>query len=318
MIFRYTEAPSVNSLLYERILWAVKVKDSQEAEKPNFRARDYTKGLYSPNPPERLRSRVDISRGEFAGRAVHILSPKGAEGAPQEGAAPLALYLHGGSYVANATYPHWRFLAGLVEKSKRRVVAPDYPLAPDYSYADAYRMLLPLYCELIAAEPRPKIILAGDSAGGGLALGLALSIRDEKIPQPEAIVMLSPWLDVTMSNPYIVEIDREDPFLNVKALVRAGVSWARGANPRKPAISPLYGNFDNLPPMHLFIGTKDVLIADCRRFRGLCLASRARLTYYEFENMIHDWMLLDFKEARMAADQIAAILAGIGGAEAAE
>lgn len=304
MIFRYTEAPSFNSLLLEKMLWAVRVKDSQETVKPRFRSREYSKSISSPSPPEHLRLRVDIAKSEFMGRPIHALSPKASTG------SPLVLFLHGGSYVLNATHPHWRFLAGLVERSGCSVMAPDYPLAPEYSYVDAYRLLVPLYRELVTEKYHRKIILMGDSAGGGLILGLAMMIRDENISPADAVVLLSPWLDVTMSNPCIERIDRADPFLNVGALVRAGKAWARGGNPRKPLISPIYGKVEGLPPLHLFIGTKDVLAADCRRFRERCMAANARLAYYEFENMVHDWMLLDFKEARMAAMQIAAIVAG--------
>jgi acetyl esterase/lipase len=305
MIFRYSEAPSVNSIILEKMLWVAKVKSSQESGTSNFRAREYSKSISSPNPPEYLRLRVDLTKSECAGRPVHWISPKSGEG------STVVLFLHGGSYIINATRPHWRFMAGLAELSGCTVVAPDYPLAPAYYYADAYQMLMELYRQLVAGGSGQKIVLMGDSAGGGLALGLAMMIRDEKLPQPEAIVLLSPWLDVTMSNPHIGEIDDSDPFLNVGALIRAGRSWARGANPRKPLISPIYGQLENLPPLHLFIGTKDILAADCRRFRGLCMAAKARLAYYEFEGMVHDWMLLDFKEAKMAAKRIAAIVAGI-------
>ena len=305
MIFRYSEAPSVNSILLEKMLWAAKVKTSQDSVARKFRVGDYSKSISSPNPPEYLRRRINLSKTECAGRSVHRISPKTNEG------AAVVLFLHGGSYIINATRPHWRFLTGLAEHAGCAVIAPDYPLAPTHYYADAYLMLTELYRQLAFGEEHRKIILMGDSAGGGLALGLSMMLRDEKMPPPEAIVLLSPWLDVTMSNPHIEEIDAMDPFLNVGALVRAGQSWARGANPRKPLISPIYGQLENLPPLHLFIGTKDILAADCRRFRGLCMAAKARLAYYEFEGMVHDWMLLDFKEAKMAAKQIAAIVAGI-------
>lgn len=305
MIFRYTQAPSINSLLLEKMLWAAKVKKSQEEEKPNFHTRDYSKSLVSPAPPEYHKRRVDIVARESGGRAVYILSPKSGA------SSSLVLFLHGGSYVVNATRPHWRFLVHLVEKSGCTIVAPDYPLAPEHCYSDAYKMLIGLYQELLRSSPRPNVALMGDSAGGGLALGFAEMIRDEKMLQPKAVILLSPWLDVTMSNPHLEEIDHEDPFLNINALIRAGASWARGTNPRKPLISPIYGDLGGLPPMHLFIGTKDVLAADCRRFRGLCMAAKARLAYYEFENMVHDWMLLEFKEAKTASNQIAAIVAGL-------
>jgi len=236
---------------------------------------------------------------------VHVLEPRDMN------PALTVLFLHGGAYVMNATRPHWRFLASLVENTGCRVVAPDYPLVPASCYADAYPLLKGLYRHLVADAPSAPLLLMGDSAGGGLALGLAMAVRDEGQALPAGILLLSPWLDVTMSNHHIDEIDPHDPFLNVEGLKRAGLAWARGANPRKPWISPIYGVLAGLPPLHLFIGTKDVLVADARRFRGLCIASGADLCFYEFENMVHDWMLLDFKEAKMAMEQIAGILAGI-------
>ncbi|TXT48768.1 MAG: alpha/beta hydrolase fold-3 domain-containing protein [Spirochaetes bacterium] len=218
-------------------------------------------------------------------------------------------FLHGGSYVINATRPHWRFLANLVESTGCGVVAPDYPLAPRHSYAEAYQALVGYYRAFHKAlEEGQTVVMMGDSAGGGLCLGLSMALRDEGLDLPLGLVLLSPWLDVTMSNPHIEVLDPTDPFLNVQALKNAGLAWAGGANPRKPWISPLYGNLSGLPPMHLFIGTKDVLAADARRFRGLCLAAKADLAFYEFDNMVHDWMLLDFKEAKLAAQRIAEII----------
>lgn len=290
-------------------MWAAKVKESQEPEQEaspsSFRVRDFSKSIISPSPPEHLRLRIDIGRETLDGRAVFTLSPKNRKGSKH------VLYLHGGSYVINATRQHWGFLTRLVEQSGCTVIAPDYPLAPAHSYAAAYVFLRRLYGTLIEKTDVSDIVLMGDSAGGGLALGFAMMLRDERFPPPAATVMLSPWLDVTLSNRYIGEVDPRDPFLNSSALRDAGRAWSHGANPRKPLISPIYGDLSELPPMHLFIGTKDIMIADCRRFRGLCMAAKAELNYYEFENMIHVWMLLPFKEARKAQRQIADIVVGV-------
>jgi acetyl esterase/lipase len=301
-LFRYSEAPSVRSLLLEKVLWATKVKEIQNTEDPHFDRKEYSKAWVSPSPPEHLKMRIHISSFDHEGMDVHILEPQDIE--------PKAniLFFHGGSYVLPATRPHWRFLVQLVERTGCRVIAPDYPLAPVHGWADAYRVLLSFHSKLLEVVSNNTFLLMGDSAGGGLALGYAMALRDEVKSLPATLILLSPWLDVTMSNPHIEQIDPSDPFLNILALKRAGMAWAKGANPRKPWISPIYGNFSNLPPMHLFIGTKDLLIADSRRFRGLCFAAGANLSFYEFENMIHDWMLLDFKEARVAFKQISEIV----------
>lgn len=302
-LFRYSESPSVQSVLFEKMLWASKVKESQEGPEETFKKRDYSRALVSPEPPEYLRLRVEVFADDFRGMRIHRLEPKSKVPSLR------VLFLHGGSYVLNATRPHWRFLANLVESTGCGIVAPDYPLAPEHTYADAYRILLAYCAELENKRASgERLVFMGDSAGGGLCLGLAMALRDDGLALPASLVLLSPWLDVTMSNPHIEVLDPEDPFLNVEALKKAGRAWAKGANPRKPWISPLYGNLHGLPEMHLFMGTKDVLAADARRFRGLCLAAKARLSFYEYDNMVHDWMLLDFKEAKLAAGRIAEII----------
>jgi acetyl esterase/lipase len=285
------------------MLWASKVKESQESPAVEFKRRDYSHAIVSPEPPEHLKLRVEVFSEDFQGMKIHRLEPKSKIPRLK------VFFLHGGSYVLNATRPHWRFLANLVESTGCGVIAPDYPLAPRHTYAEAYQALVSYYRVFDEARREGEtVVMMGDSAGGGLTLGLCMALRDERLALPSSLVLLSPWLDVTMSNPHIEVLDPTDPFLNVQALKNAGLAWAGGANPRKPWISPLYGNLLGLPPMHLFIGTKDVLAADARRFRGLCLASKANLFFYEYENMVHDWMLLDFKEAKMAAQRIAEIV----------
>lgn len=309
-LFRYTEAPSIQSIIFEKILWASKIKASSVSPTLKFDKRDYSKALISPAPPEYLRLRVEIRSESFGAMKIFCLEPK--DTVP----CVTVLFFHGGSYVYNATRPHWRFLTSLVELSGCRVIAPDYPLAPAHIYADAYRILLRYWKYLSESRASDSLLVMGDSAGGGLGLGLAMAVRDEGLKAASALILLSPWLDVTMSNPHIEVIDPEDPFLNIQALRAAGRAWAGGANPRKPWVSPLYGELEGLPPLHLFIGTKDILVADARRFRGLCLAAKADLSFYEYENMVHDWMLLEFKEGKLAAARVAAIVRGFDSRDA--
>ena len=300
--YRYAEAPSAKSLLYYNLLWKAKVKQSQEPGPPNLKKRDYSVGLASPRPPEALYKQVAIEKKICGDMAVHVLDPKSWKGHPK------VLFLHGGSYVVETTRQHWKFLAGLVETTSCSMIVPDYPLAPKHNYADAYRSLITLYKSILEDTGSCEILFAGDSAGGGLALGLTLAAKHLGLPLPASVILLSPWLDVTLDNPDIRTIDLEDPFLNVDALRQAGASWAGGANPRKPWISPIFGDLAGLPPLHLFIGTKDLLVADARRFQNLCRAAGADLAYYEFKSMVHDWMFLGFREAQTATRMIANIV----------
>jgi acetyl esterase/lipase len=300
----------MRSVLLEKALWAVRLKESQESPSPEFKHRDYSKSIVSPEPPEHLHRKLNISVQRIDGRNILYLSPKTNPQEPDR--RKYILFLHGGSYVLGFTRQHWGFLARLAERTGSTVIAPDYPLAPRYYYVDAYKMLLSLYKQATVEIDPENLIVMGDSAGGGLALGLSQVLVSQNLPQPSKIVLLSPWLDVTMGNPYIKEIDPLDPFLSVRALKEAGASWARGANPRKPVISPIYGSMVGLAPISLFIGTNDILIADCRKLRGVARADGVTIDYYEYEGMFHDWMLLNFPEARQAFKQIVDIVSAAG------
>jgi len=302
MVFIRREPQSVQSIVVERAFKRAKVGQTPAAPPARFLVRQYAKSILSSAPTRAVRSRLKVQSIEIAGSPVHALFPE------SEGCARLVLYLHGGSYIATFTRQHWNFLAKLAEKTRSIIIAPDYPLAPEHRWSDAYRMLFELWDRLDKHGLSENISLMGDSAGGGMALGFAQALRDARRPLPSSVIMLSPWLDVTLSNPRIYKLSPRDPFLNVESLREAGKAWAGTSNPRRHEISPLYGSMSGLPPMSLFIGTKDVLLADCRALWNICAVTGAHLDYYEYENMMHDWMLMPIRESGYATEQIVGIL----------
>ncbi len=303
MIFMNHEPQSVRSMLVEQVFRSAQVSHGQDSSPPRFIVRQYTKSLLAAEPPLVIRARLDVKSFSIAESRVHVLIPR------FEGCGRCILYLHGGSYVATFTRQHWNFLAKIAEKTKSVIIAPDYPLASEHHWSEAYRMLFALWERMGEFLPRKSIVLMGDSAGGGLALGFVQALRDARLTMPASVIMLSPWLDVTLENPQIGTLSPVDPFLNVEALRVAGKAWAGRSNPRRMEISPIYGHFEDLPPLSLFIGTKDLLLADCRKFRGLCAVTDAHLDYYEYEQMLHVWMLLPIRESGHAVAQIAGLLA---------
>ncbi len=303
MIFINRGHQSVRSALFEQVFVRAKLSHGPDAPPPRFFMRHYTKSLISPTPPRTVRARVEVRSIKVAGRQVHVLMPRAGA------CTRLVLYLHGGSYVTTFTRQHWNFLAKLAETTQTSIIAPEYPLAPDQRWSDAYRMLFALWDRLTASVVSVNVGLMGDSAGGGLALGFAQALRDAHKPMPAAVVLLSPWLDVTLENPGITHLSPLDPFLNVEALRAAGRAWAAGSNPRRHEISPIYGRMSDLPPLSLFIGTKDILLADCRKLWNICAATGTHLDYYEYEHMMHVWMLMPIRESGYAVEQIAGILA---------
>ena len=174
------------------------------------------------NVPEELNATVNVSTNRFMNRKVFTITPK-----EQTGNSKTILYFHGGAYVAEATEKHWEFIEKIVNDTKNTVIMPDYPLTPKYSYKDVFNMIEPLYKETIQKVGAENLIVMGDSAGGGMALGLLEKLSKSKVEMPIKTILISPWLDTTMSNPKIDEYQKNDNDLNKEKLYLAGISYSR-------------------------------------------------------------------------------------------
>jgi acetyl esterase/lipase len=129
-------------------------------------------------------------------------------------------------------------------------------------------------------------------------------MKFESIAQPNQIILLSPWLDITLKNPEIEEIDPVDPFLGVSSLREAGKIYAGDTDPENYLLSPINGPLDGLGQITLFIGTNDLLVADTRKLKAIAHAKGVVINYYEYQEMTHVWMLLNFPESKKAKQEI--------------
>jgi len=254
----------------------------------------------SKEPPLEIQKVCNVSKSIIKGRSVFTLTPK------KNPSQVHILYLHGGAYVQNFVKQHWRFLSMLVEHTHCTITAPDYPLAPTYNCTHAFEMLIPLYRQIISGHT--NTILMGDSAGGGLALGLAQKIVIEKLKPPLKIILLSPWLDISLTNPAIEDINRFDPFLSVKGLRRAGLSYKDNDSENNAFLSPIYGPLKQLGEISIFIGTLDVLVADTRKLKSRADKEGVLINYNEYDKMVHVWMFLNFPEAKHAQKEIIKVI----------
>lgn len=256
-------------------------------------------------PPLHLYLRHQLTWRAVFGSRVWTLAPARDPG-------PLhLLFLHGGAYVNGLTRAYWRFLGKLSDRLRCTIVIPEYPLAPAHHAAEVHSLVLTLYRELGAACAGHALAVMGASSGGGLALALAQELRGLGLREPGRLVLISPWLDVSMRNPALVESDREDPMLDLEGLRDAGRMYAGMRATDDPVVSPLYGSLADLPPITVLTGTHDVLLPDQRRFRDLALAAGARLDYHEFPGMVHEWTLARVPEAREAMDLLCTTLAHV-------
>ena len=256
--------------------------------------------MVSPEPPCKMYKKYKIKAEQVNKRNVFTLSPK--KGAVEH--EHQILYLHGGAYIKKFCKQHWQFLGRLIDELHCTVTAPDYPLAPKHTYKDAFEMVLPVYKELVQKVGPDNLTVMGDSAGGGMSLALAQRLRKEKVEQPKNLILLSPWLDVTMSNADIGGAGEKDPMLGVRGLIAAGKMYAGEADPNCYLISPINGSLKGLGRITLFIGTHDILIADCRELKAGAEVEGVKIDYHEREGMIHVWMLFPFRESKVAMKQI--------------
>lgn len=177
-----------------------------------------------------MRRKHRISATTVAGMRVTRVEPRAT------GSGTVVVYLHGGAYVSPISWAHWLLIDALVERTGAAAVVPAYPRAPEHTAAEAFAPLGVLMDQVLDAPGRA--VLAGDSAGGGLALSLAIQRRDAGVRAPDGLVLFSPWVDVSMSNPRIAPMARLDPMLGIDGLVWCGKEWAGGLGPPTRASAP--------------------------------------------------------------------------------
>lgn len=177
------------------------------------------------------------------------------------------LYFHGGGFVAEVRAIHDPLLAAIGRASGSRGLMVDYRLAPEHPFPAATEDCFAAWNYLLSSGIDPeRIVFAGDSAGGNLAVVTAMRARDEGLPLPAAMVLMSPVFDLTFSGASMDRNDGLDPLFRA-ASVRALQSWyGTGLDLRDPRLSPLFGRLTGLPPVMLLVGSSELLLDDTLRF----------------------------------------------------
>lgn len=217
-------------------------------------------------------------------------------------------YVHGGGYVAPIDSFHVRWATRYADAIGARVVMPDYPLAPEHTWRDSHDALVDDLARR-TAEPG-GVVLAGDSAGGGLALALALSLRERGLAAPSHLVMHAPWVDLTTSTPETYAADAIDPWLFIGKLEAYAGWWAGSPDDLgRPEVSPALADLAGLPPALMLYGTRDLLHPGCRLLARRAAEAGWDLTSVEEPDLIHVYGLLPgVPEARRAFDRAVALV----------
>jgi monoterpene epsilon-lactone hydrolase len=239
---------------------------------------------------------TEVLTGPAGDFASYVVTPRGSE--PRR----TLVHLHGGGYVSGIDPFHVRYATRLATALDARVVLPDYPLAPEHTWRDSHEALADLVARWAGES---EVVLTGDSAGGGFALALALTLRDRGGSQPARLVLHSPWVDLTTSTPETAEFTLRDPWLFLGKITAYADWWAGSpADLDRPEVSPALADLHGLPPALMFCGTRDTLAPGCRLLARRAADADWDLTYVEVADLIHVYPLLPFiPEARQARDQ---------------
>ncbi|MBD2763209.1 MMPL family transporter [Kocuria sp. cx-116] len=208
-------------------------------------------------PHRSMHERVNFRKVMVARRPVLVAEPKTRA---RDALAPVIVYWHGGGYVNAMVRTHWRFLDELIKRTGATVLVPSYALAPVHT-VDEVEPLVDGTLEL-ARTLGSHVYFMGDSSGGGLALAQAQRLRDKGVAPLDGLVLIAPWVDVTLTNPEIAEYEAKDNMLSVKKLRLSGRWWAGERDVRDPLVSPAYGSYDRLPRTLVTQGDHDILYPD--------------------------------------------------------
>jgi acetyl esterase/lipase len=232
------------------------------------------------------------------------------------GQNPVVLYFHGGGYIAGTPRLSRPVVVRVVAQCGGEAFSAAYRLAPEHPFPAALDDAIACYDALVASGYAPgRIVLAGDSAGGGLALALALKIRDSTPTRqlPAGLALISPWVDLTLSGASIAANAEIDPIIHIGFAEPARRMYLPGGRYDDPLASPLFARLDEIPPIFIQVGTREIVLDDARRLAARLESAGVKHTLEVWEGMHHDWQLspVAFPEVRGAVKTIAEFIATV-------
>jgi epsilon-lactone hydrolase len=232
-----------------------------------------------PTPPD-----VTVEAVTAPERPAEWLRPPGAR------TDAALLYLHGGGYVIGSPRSHRHLAAAIARAAGTAALLVDYRLAPEHPFPAALDDAVAAYRWLLGRGLAPsRVVVAGDSAGGGLTVATLLALRDRGLPRPAGGACISPWVDLTCSGATYATKATVDPIVTRESVEMMAQAYAGAGDPKAPLLSPLYADLRGLPPLLVQVGSDEVLLDD-----SLGLGERAReagvdVTVEEWPAMIHVW-----------------------------
>ncbi len=230
----------------------------------------------------------------------------------RDAANRVVLYLHGGGYIACSPETHRPLVAALVSRIGGTAYVPTYGLAPEHPYPAALHDAQGAYRHLVDAcgITPSRLIVAGDSAGGGLALALVLSLREAGMPLPAAVVTFSPWTDMAATGASLDENSQRCAMFAGDTIRRAARFYSANADPFSPTLSPLYGDYHGFPPLLVHASADETLRDDAVRVAERARAHGASVTCRLWAGVPHVWQFFSgvMPEAAESLQETAAFI----------
>ena len=247
---------------------------------------------------------IKVKRDNYSGIPGAIFTPR-----KNVNTKSIIFYLHGGGYCFGSSLTtHKVGLTKLAKQTGSVCYSVDYRLAPEHQYPAALDDALTAWKHIVNQNPNCNIILAGDSAGGGLSLALMMYLRDNNEQLPDGLVLFSPWTDLTCSRETYETKAKFDPMFTTNMTKdSANIYVPEDVKKTDPYISPLYGNFTNLPRTLVLVGGNEILLDDSRHFAQKAKESGVDIEIDIWPSMFHDWWLFGsfIPETKQVLDKVA-------------
>lgn len=278
-------------------------------------------------PVEQRRAAFEAVTAFFPLPADVTHEPVDAGGVPGEWiAAPgadadrVVSYLHGGGYAMGSVNTHRELISRISRASGARALAIDYRLAPEDPFPAAIEDATKAYRWLLSSGADPaRVVIAGDSAGGGLTVATLLALRDAGDPLPAAAVCLSPWVDMEAVGESMTTKAEADPMIRREEVLEGAGAYLGGAGPRNPLASPIHADLAGLPPLLVQVGTSEVLLDDSTRLAERAKSAGVDVSLEPWDEMIHvfQFLALLLPEGQQAIDRIGEFVRQHAGVKAA-
>lgn len=237
-------------------------------------------------------------------RSLKLAGLNAEEIKPQQESTQLIFHIHGGAFFLGSLNTHRAFMTQIAARTQMQVLHVDYPLSPESLYPDALDALFDVYNALLAQGVQGKdIILSGDSCGANLALALALKIQKEKCQQVSGLILLSPFVDLTLTSESLRYNQTHDALLSIEAL-EAGIDYylPRRIARDDPEVSPYFADLSGLPPIHIQVGSKEILLDDAQRLKDKAEKDKVDVEFKIYTGMWHNFQMFSawFDEAKQS------------------